>query len=670
MPILQRPLQTVSHLNTKTLGVDAGGTFTDFVLIEGSTWRIHKVLSTPDNPEEAILQGISELGLSEDVKKGKLRIIHGSTVATNAALENKGVRTAYITNRGFKDVLTIGRQARKELYNLNPKPPEPPVPSQLCLEVDCRRDANGKIITSLSDSELDRLRHQVSQLKPKAIAINLLFSFLDESEEIRIQTALENDYFVSRSSFVLPKYKEYERGMATWLNASLGPKVSAYILKLENNLSNCPISIMQSSGGTISIDQAAKRAVSLLLSGPAGGLSAVRAIGDQCQQDKIISFDMGGTSTDVALMDGDFVLTDEGRINDWPVAIPMLDMETIGAGGGSIAWIDAGHMLHVGPQSAGAKPGPACYAQGGTEPCVSDANVILGRLRPESFLGGTMHLNIDAANQAVSSLASKLGMDINTLAQGIVDIAEQEMVRALQTISMQKGYDPKEFTLCCFGGAGGLHVCSLAEKMNMSRAIIPANSGVLSAYGMLTAPSQRQFTMTHITPWPEINMEKISELFAELEQKGIDELISERNDQGNISTKLSVDLRFHGQSSTLNVPFSNNADQTFVQKHENQFGHKLSQAVELVNICVSVSVNNTTPVQRIIKNAGSTSPLSRVEVPYEANLVPIYNRDSFTSDAHIRGPAIIVEHVSTTWLASGWTLQLDKYGHMLLEKES
>lgn len=659
--------------NTKSdtnmyLGIDAGGTFTDFVLLTDQALRIHKVLSTPHNPAEAILQGIDELGLKEAVDKHQLCIIHGSTVATNAALERKGARTIYLTNKGFADVLTIGRQARKELYNLNAEPPIPPVPNELCLEVDTRRDAEGNLLNPLSEDEINQLKVKIDALKPEAIAINLLFSFLNDEEEKRLQKALEEDYFVSRSSMVLPKYKEYERGMATWLNASLGPKVKRYLDNLIQQLNGCPISIMQSSGGTIAAEQAAQRAVNLLLSGPAGGLAAVRHIAQQCELSNIMSFDMGGTSTDVALMDGNFELTDEGSINDWPVAIPMLKMETIGAGGGSIAWTDEGNMLHVGPQSAGSAPGPICYRKGGTEITVTDANLVLGRLRAEAFLGGGMSLDLNTATEAVDKLASQLDMTRLELANGIIELAEQQMVKALHSISIQKGHNPNDFTLCCFGGAGGLHVCSLAEKMNMDSAIIPQNSGVFSAYGMLKAQKQRQFSKTHLALMTDIADNDLNQVFETLESEGRKELLQEQTGTRTINAERSLDLRYKGQSFTLNVPYTSNSEELFHASHQQHYGHRLDMPVELVNICVSLTIetkatNDPSGIKQNVSTQRET-----IELPAIDKGVTLIQRLAIKEDEELRGPAIILEKVSTTWLKDGWSARVDEFGHLQLRK--
>lgn len=651
---------------SKLLGIDAGGTFTDFILIDGAEWSIHKVLSTPDNPAKAILKGIEELGLMPDVQAGTIYIVHGSTVATNAALERKGAQTAYVTNTGFKDVLTIGRQARPELYNLSPEPIIPPVPSELCLEVNCRRNAQGEIDQPLNETDITHLIQQIEALQPEAVAINLLYSYLNDDEEQRIEKALMGRYFVSRSSFVLPKYKEYERGIATWLNASLGPKVNQYMRTLMNSLSACRVGIMQSSGGTMAIEQAANRAVNLLLSGPAGGLSAVRTIGQSIARDKIISFDMGGTSTDVSLMDGDFQLTDEGKINHWPIATPMLDMATIGAGGGSIAWVDGAGMIHVGPESAGSDPGPACYGNGGTRATVTDANLVLGRLRPEYFLGGDMALDYDKAHTAITHLADQLNLKTIDLAKGIIKLAEQQMVQALHGISIQKGYDPGDFLLCCFGGAGGMHVCSLAEQMNIKEAIVPMNSGVLSAFGMLSAPQQRQLTQTHICEWQNTTCQDLEHRFKALETSGYQELLKEHAKPEDIIIQRSVDLRYKGQSFTLNVPYSIDASQAFITKHRAQYGHTLNSPVELVNLCVTLKAGAKINHIPQFETGLTTEHSQSITLPTGEQDVPVVPRSSLSPGDILNGPAIITEKVSTTWLKAGWQLSIDEFGNMRL----
>jgi len=653
---------TYSHL-----GIDTGGTFTDFVLLANNKITIHKTLSTPDDPSRAILMGINDMGLSDVVSNGQLVIVHGSTVATNAALERKGVKTVYVANKGLKDVLTLARQTRPELYNLRPEPIAPPVPEALCLEVDCRVDASGNVLKSLTNEGLACLVEQINVLKPESVAINLLFSFLDDEHEKKIESALPEALFVARSSFVLPEYKEYERGIATWLNAWLGPKVDHYLSRLAVELEGCSVSMMQSSGGTIAVSQAAKRTVNLLLSGPAGGLAATQYLGRLLGEERFMTFDMGGTSTDVALLDGDIRLTNEGRIGPWPVAVPMVDMHTIGAGGGSLAWIDEGGMLQVGPESAGAFPGPACYGQGGLKPTVTDANVILGRLRPKAFLGGGMALDVAAAEKAIKPLADTMGLSIIETAFGIITIANEHMTRALRTISIQRGYNPEHFRLCCFGGAGGLHVCALADSMGMNKAVVPIHGGVLSAFGMLVAPHERQFSKTHIKLLADA--EDMMGVFDEMAEKGRKELVDENVAVRDISVKYSVDLRYKGQSFTLNLPWESVRDLTrnFHALHKARYGHEMDRPVEMVTLRVAV----TSPGLPLVLQAPESDNLGFSEnasIYGYKQPVPVCYRTQLKVGESITGPLLIVEKVSTTMVELGWTVTCDQYGNLLIDR--
>jgi N-methylhydantoinase A len=651
---------------TYYLGVDTGGTFTDFVLYDGQSLRIHKRLSTPAAPEQTIIAGIEELGLDP---RG-LQLVHGSTVATNAVLEGKGVRTAFITNRGFKDLLSIGRQARRELYNLQPAPIPPPVPSALCLETGGRLAADGALLEPLSDQDLLELRQALQDLAPQAVAINLLFSFRDDRFEKAIANCIPPDIFISRSSEILPEYREYERGIATWLNAWVGPLVQGYLTRLQQGLPGAGIAVMQSAGDTMDLTQAGRHAVRMLLSGPAGGLAGARFIGSQCGQQRLLSFDMGGTSTDVALIDGDIHLTNEGHIGPYPVAVPMVDMHTIGAGGGSIARVDAGGLLQVGPQSAGADPGPACYGHGGG-PTVSDANLILGRLPASVLLGGHLQLDVAAARQAISPLAAALGLSIEEAALGIVRVADEHMVRALRVISTQRGIDPRQFSLFSFGGAGGLHVCALAEALDMRHAIVPIHAGVLSALGMLAAARGRRLSRTVSVLLQEVEAQTLSEHFADLERQGRDELQQEGVSSQDIRSERSVDLRYRGQSSTLNIPWQNAASAgiTFHHEHEARYGHRLDLAIELVNLRVRI----VGPPPRIpligIDAQRDRSPPTHTELYGVVSPVPMWERMNLRDGETVHGPALIADAVSTTYLAPAWRCQMDRFGNLLLERD-
>ncbi len=646
------------------LGVDTGGTFTDFVLFDGQRLRIHKRLSTPHAPEEAILGGIEDLGLSP---RG-LTVIHGSTIATNAALEGKGVRTVFITNRGLGDMLSIGRQARAQLYNLQPRATPPPVAEALCLETGGRVDARGEIIEPLTEADLDQLGAALARLKPEAVAINLLFSFLNSEPERRIEAAIPPEIFVSRSSDILPEYKEYERGIATWLNAWVGPLMERYLGRLQNALEGASIAVMQSSGGTMAARQAGRRAVQLLLSGPAGGLAGARHMGRLAGRERLLTFDMGGTSTDVALIDGELKLTNEGRIGPYPVAVPMVDMHTIGAGGGSIAYLDDGGMLQVGPRSAGADPGPACYGKGGSEATVTDANLVLGRLRPDAFLGGRMGLDPEASRRAIAPIAATLGLTIEACAEGIIRIANEHMAQALRVISIQRGEDPKGYTLMPFGGAGGLHVCALADALGMSEALVPRHGGVLSALGMLVARRSRELSRTIARPTGELNDEQLEPFFQTLEDEAVAALSKEGVEANEVNRSRSLDLRYQGQSFSLNIPWQGLAESVarFHQQHQQRYGHRLHRAVELVNIRLHAQgpgsaidlprLASGLPEQRSVTLHGIDRP------------VPLYRRDSLGAGATLQGPALIAEEVATTFIEPGWNGEIDEYGNIVIRR--
>ena len=648
------------------LGIDTGGTFTDLVLYRAGSLRVLKVLSTPEAPERAILEGVAALGL----EGAAVAVIHGSTVATNAVLEGKLARTVFITNRGFGDLLSIGRQARARLYDLQPPRPVPPVPRALCLETGGRLGARGEVVDELSADDLARLAAAVAELAPEAVAINLLFSFLDDRYERRIAAALPAGPFVSRSAEVLPEYGEYERGVATWLNAAVGPRVEGYVGRLTAGLPRARVAVMQSSGETVAAAQAGRRAVHMLLSGPAGGLAGAGYTGRLAGETRLLSFDMGGTSTDVALVDGSPRLTTEGQVAGFPVGVPMVDMHTIGAGGGSIAAVDSGGMLQVGPESAGAAPGPACYGAGGTRPTVTDANLVLGRLPADARLGGRLALDGGAARRVLTELGHGLGMGCEEAAEGVVRVANEHMARALRVISVERGIDPRDMALASFGGAGGLHVCALAEALGMGRALVPVHAGVLSALGMLTAVPGRRLSRTLTGPVLEVPAEAVEAGFRELEAAGRAQLKEEGIAPETITAARSVDLRYAGQHYTLTLPLEGDlrdAARAFPAAHAARYGHTLEQPVELVSL--RLAVTGPAPALELPRTpaAGGRNP-GTVTLHGVPGPGARWRREALAAGDEGEGPAVITEAVATTYVAPGWRWRLDDHRNLLLRR--
>jgi len=648
------------------LGIDTGGTFTDFIFFDGRSISTHKVLSTPSAPEQAIMQGIQEMGLSLE----GLRIIHGSTVATNAVLEGKGACVVYITNYGLKDVLTIGRQARLELYNLTPVSLPAPVKDEYLLETGGRLSARGEVIEELTATELDQLRQRVEALKPDSVAVNLLFSYLDNRFEKLVESVMPANMFVSCSSDVLCEYREYERGITTWLNAYVGPLVENYLNKLAGQLAPAKISVMRSSGYTCSGEHAGHEAVHLILSGPAGGLAGARFIAASAGMHRIMTFDMGGTSTDVALIDGAIELTNQGRVNNYPVAVPMVNMHTIGAGGGSIAYVDAGGVLQVGPESAGADPGPVCYGKGGAKITVTDANLVLGRLPKSARLAGNMALDFNSAHHALTAFSRRLRLDTaEDAALGIIRIANEHMAQALKVISIQRGIDPRKFTLVAYGGAGGMHVCDLADDLEIKQVLAPVQAGVLSALGMLVASTGRCLTRTLARLLQDCSEKQINEGLEQLAEAGRTALAEEGVDIRNLMFIPELDLCYQGQAYPLTIPWSTISVTTgrFHGTHEQRYGHVLDAPVQLVNLRMSVQVAGMDlPLPELDQQIVDTIPT--VEVFGCPEPVPLMQRPQIPVATEMPGPIIVTDAVATTYVTSGWHCCRDRYGNLLMNK--
>jgi len=517
-------------------------------------------------------------------------------------------------------------------------------------------------VDPLTPEDLQRLAGQLKTLSPRAVAINCLFSFVDDQYERAIERIVPASMFVSRSSKVLPEYKEYERGMATWVNASLGPLMAGYLQRLGQRLSPSPVAVMQSSGLTITADQAGEHAVRLLLSGPAGGLAGAQFVANQAGFTRLMTFDMGGTSTDVALIDGQLSLTNEGRIGDMPIAVPMVDMHTIGAGGGSVATVDDGGLLQVGPESAGATPGPACYGQGGLRATVTDANLVLGRLLAKQFLGGNLTLDVAAAEQAIGHLAKQMGVSSTAAAEGLIAVANEHMTQALRVISIQQGATPEDFLLVSFGGAGGLHVCALADNLGMKRALVPVHAGVLSALGLLVAPKGRDLQRTIGCLLNQAEQADIDHILQELVQQGEQDLMAEGVEKSAIESTFQVDLRYQGQSSALTLDWQNKqqAEHGFQRLHQQKYGHLLDIAVELVSVRVQVKAASMARVTLAVNSVGENVAVGDAVIISRAEMV----------GQEYAGPLLIWDAVSTTYVAEHWVARGDGLGHVWLTRDT
>ena len=661
-----------------TVGVDVGGTFTDFLAVEEGRLRVYKRLSTPHDPAEAVLQGLREMGATPD------EVVHGSTVATNTVLERSGARTALITTQGFRDVLEIGRQTRANLYGLAPRRTPPLVERALRLEVAERVAADGTVLKPLLAGEVARVVAEVEALQVDSVAVCLLFSFLFPEHERLITAALRAKGISATASHeVLPEYREYERASTTVLNAYLAPVVARYLTRLEEALAQTGVRrlrIMQSDGTSLGPAATAKRAVRMVLSGPAGGVAGAFAVAKETGFDQVITFDMGGTSTDVSLCPGRILERFELEVSGLPLRVPSVDVNTVGAGGGSIARLDAGGALRVGPESARADPGPACYGVG-TLPTVTDAQVVLGRLQPDHFLGGRMPLYPDRARQALEGL----GGDAVRSAAAVVRVANVNMERAIRVVSVERGYDPRGFTLVAFGGAGPLHACDLAESLGIGRVLVPRYPGVLSALGMAAADSSRDYLRPFMgrlkagdSERASEAMEQINALLAEAEAQGRAELLSEGLPQATLRGEHWLTMRYVGQSYELPVEVVGGQAATVVEAfhalHERTYGHADRQRpVEVVSVRARVIAPG---VQlHVAPRPPTKEPLSSALVGDsrswfgEWQNTPIYERERLGPGHRFAGPSIVVQMDATTVLPPGWTATVLPSEAMLLERE-
>jgi N-methylhydantoinase A/oxoprolinase/acetone carboxylase beta subunit len=603
------------------IGVDTGGTFTDFVVSrDDGTVDVFKLRSNPRDPASVIQEGLARIAGGKTAE-----VVHGSTVATNALLERKGARTALVTTAGFEDVIQIGRQNREQLYALSPPPKRLLADPALCFGVKERTYFDGSVALQPPADDLAKLAGKLRRARVDSIAICFLHSYANSGNERAVARQIEDlGAHVYSSHEICPEFREYERTVTTFLNAYVGPLIGDYLCKLEK-LHRSRLWIMQSNGGVISAKEAGGHSVRTLLSGPAGGAVGAIELARLSGYERVLGFDMGGTSTDVSLSEGAVRETMEAQIDGLPVRVPMLDIHTVGAGGGSIARVDAGGLLRVGPQSAGADPGPACYGKG-DQATVTDAHVVLGRLDPARFLGGTMALDAARSEAIVDSLARELRISRRAAAEGIVRIANANMERAIRAVSVERGYDPRQFALVAFGGCGGLHACELAESLGIATVIVPQYAGVLSALGMLLADRKRDYSVS------VLGRDDFDAQFRLLERKA-------RKDLRTAGLARFADMRYAGQSYELTIPW----ESSFHDAHRKEYGYAdPARSVEVVALRVRA-------VERVPR-------------------LKIGGRDRRKTKEPAHGPALIADYGSTTYIAKGWKYVIDDIGNLIISR--
>lgn len=656
------------------LGVDVGGTFTDLVLDDGEQLHVAKVPSTPGDQAKGVLAGLDRMGIDASELT---RFVHGTTVATNAVLERRGARTVLVTTHGFRDLLEIGRQNRPSLYDLFADRPPPIVPRDLVVQAVERVSAEGKVIRSLDDP--GAVAEAVRALEPEAVAVCLLFSFLHPAHERALGEAL-NGLPASLSSDVLPVFREYERASTTALNAYVSPVLSLYLRSLEQGLRSlglrCDLEVMRSGGGTSSAAEAARLAVHTLLSGPAAGAWGAAAVGAAAGFPDAIAFDMGGTSTDVTLIDGGRPrATSEGAIAGLPFAVPSTDIHTVGAGGGSVAWADEGGALRVGPRSAGADPGPAAYGRGGPDPTVTDAYVLAGLLDTEWPLGGVLSLHGQPAVESVAGLASTVGVDPAECARGILRVAEAQVARALRVVSVERGRDPRRYALLAFGGAGPLHQGPLARELGCNKVVVPRYPGVLAALGLLAAPPAMDVVATRVGDLGSVTEAELAKAWSDLEEQA--RAILTRQGVSSARVVLSADCRYRGQGYELGVvperPTPGELTEGFRRAHLERYGYEHEhEPVELVNLRVRAEGEAPSlPTNRLAPGRGSKHARLRTRrrlVGDEEVNCPVFRGDLLGPGDRLAGPALVASVDSTCLLLGGQRAEVDGLGNLVIEE--
>jgi len=674
------------------LGVDTGGTFTDFCLMDDTSGHtvVAKVPSTPDHPADAVLSGIQALMDSVGFRPRQLRfLIHGTTVATNTLLERTGAPTALLTTEGFEDVLHIGRQDRPALYDFRARRPEPIVPRRHRFGLPERVLHNGEVFRPLDTQQTEHICQAIQALGIRSVAVCLIHAYANPVHEQAVRSILARtvpDACITLSSEVLPEFREYERTSTVCVNAYVMPRVRGYVADLETRLRSLGASsdlfIMQSNGGVITAQTACTASARTLLSGPAGGALMGVILSRTLETPDVITLDMGGTSTDICLIEASIPrVTAASEIGGCPIRLPMIDIHTIGAGGGSIARIDSGGALRVGPQSAGVTPGPACYGRGGTEPTVTDANVVLGRLSPASLLAGAMPIQPEAAKQVVyEKIARPLGMNLERAAEGILEVVNANMLRAIRRVSVERGYDPRRFSLVAFGGAGPLHGAALARSLDMREVIVPPCPGIASALGMLSANVRHDYVQTNITRAETADPDTVSSVFTGMEARAKEQLSREGFTVDGMEMIRSADMRYPRQAHELNVPLEGGvvsrwmlcrAASRFHDLHEAAYGYARRTApAEIVNLRLAavgeLPALPRLPEARPDAAAPVPSPAGWRRVVFEGRRVhtPVYRRDALTAGHEIAGPALVEQLDATLWIPPRCRAHRDRHGNI------
>jgi len=656
------------------VAVDTGGTFTDFVFLENGKLNIHKLPSTPSNPAVAIIQGISE----KNIDNRPVDLIHGSTVATNALLSREGAKVGLITTSGFEDIIEIGRQNRDILYDLKYQRPKSIVDKQNRFGIRERMNQNGDILLHLSKSEFKKILLKLKRNKVESLAICLLHSYANNKHELEISNFfIKEGFAVSVSSLILPEYREFERTSTTAVNAYVSPLMKSYLSKLEKEETLKRFRVMQSNGGLISSEVASSEAVRTILSGPAGGVVGAFHVAKKTKLSKFVTIDMGGTSADVSIIDGDLSFTSETELSGLPVRVPVIDIHTVGAGGGSIAECDLGGALIVGPKSAGGVPGPMCYGNGNNV-TVTDANLFLGRIDPLNFLGGKMKIDRSRAIEGIKVLAEKLFLTKLETAEGILTIANEHMANAIRLMSIERGYDPRLFTLLAFGGAGPMHACALAETLSMKRVLIPKDPGTLSARGMFLADIIKDYSKTVLLKLENIENQHLEDLFSPLLKQAKVDLKKEGIDEFKIEKFL--DMRYLGQSHELTIPFAEiksdfHADLylLFTKFHKKRYLiSNTNQEVEIVNIRVRATGSTKTVELNKKRKKTRKKKIKKQKIVFDGKSYEaiVFDRIDLHPGENFRGPALVFEFSATSIIPPFWNCKVDKESNLILTKSA